>query len=81
MSEASSPRRGRKTEEENIISGMEVKYVKYLKILSIPERKRADIKTERITSSGRGWRVVRVKSRGESDSDVETELRDRRGGR
>ena len=35
---------------------MEVKYVKYLKILSIPEREReksADIKTERIASSER----------------------------
>lgn len=30
-----------------------MKYVKYLKILSIPERERADIKTERIASSER----------------------------
>lgn len=62
-----------------------VKYAKYLKILSIPERK-ADIKTEsrggsRRGSEGRCSREGGNAKRGESDRDVETELRDRRGGR
>lgn len=58
---------------------MKVNYVKYLKILSIPEREERILRQNR--TLGEGWRVVKVKGRGESDSDVETELRDRRGGR
>jgi len=82
VSEAASPRRGRKTKEKHNIEDRG-KVCKVFKNIKYPRERRADIKIERIASSERVGELesLEIKGRGESDSDEETELRDRRGGR
>jgi len=63
---------------------MGVKYAKYLKILSIPAGEKRILRQSLAggVSELGGWKVGLGGGEGvESDSDVETELRDRRGRR